>query len=98
MTTLEQFAPDIEVYSIDEAFLVLTGFEHLDLTEYGNKIKKTIKQWVGMPTTVGIGSTKTLAKVASTIAKKYRKFNGVFSIVDHPKHRKILQTLDVEDV
>ena len=49
MKTLYQFTPDVEIYSIDEAFLSLKGFEHLNLTDYGKKIQKTLMQWTGIP-------------------------------------------------
>jgi DNA polymerase V len=68
METLEQFSPDLEVYSIDEAFLSLGDFERRNLTEYGRQIRRTVKQWTGIPVSVGIAETKTLAKIANRIA------------------------------
>ncbi len=70
METLEQFSPHIEVYSIDEAFLSLLGFARRDLTEYGRQIRRTAKQWTGIPVSVGMAETKTLAKIANRIAKR----------------------------
>lgn len=64
-----QFAPDQEIYSIDETFLDLTGFNR-DLLEYGQQIRKRVRQWVGIPVCVGIGSSKTLSKLANHCAKK----------------------------
>jgi DNA polymerase V len=64
METLEQFSPDVEVYSIDEAFLSLVGFEHRGLTEHGRLIRRTVLRWTGIPVSVGIAETKTLAKIA----------------------------------
>jgi DNA polymerase V len=69
METLEQFSPDLEVYSIDEAFLSVVGVERRNLTEYGRQIRRTVKQWTGIPVSVGIAETKTLAKMANRIAK-----------------------------
>jgi DNA polymerase V len=69
METLEQFSPDLEIYSIDEAFLSLTGFERRNLTAYGRAIRRTVKQWTGLPVSVGIAETKTLAKLANRVAK-----------------------------
>ncbi len=69
METLSAFTPDMEVYSIDEAFLDLAGF-NCSLMDYGRKIWRTVKQWTGMPVTVGIARTKTLAKIANRVAKK----------------------------
>ncbi len=77
MEILRGFSPQQEVYSIDECFLDLTGFERRDLTDYGLDIRSRIKQWVGLPVCVGIGASKTLAKLANHIAKKNPKFNGV---------------------
>lgn len=77
MEILRQFSPQQEVYSIDECFLDLTGFQHRNLAEYGALIRHRIKQWVGLPVCVGIGATKTLAKLANHIAKKNPQFNGV---------------------
>jgi DNA polymerase V len=60
MNTLSGFTPDIEIYSIDEAFLDLSQFKRYDLTDYGHKIRSTIKQWTGIPVSIGIAETKTL--------------------------------------
>ncbi len=76
MTTLRQFAPRQEVYSIDESFLDLTGINR-DLVAYGKQIKDTVLQWTGLPICVGIANTKTLAKLANHCAKKQSHFNGV---------------------
>lgn len=97
METLSTFTPDIEVYSIDEAFLNLAGFNH-SLTKYGLKIQQTIKQWTGIPVTVGIGSTKTLAKVANHIAKHSEKAKGVLDLSDSPYLDKALAEVPVEKV
>lgn len=70
MAVLGQFSPDQEIYSIDECFLGLEGFSHLDLVEYGKQIRQRVKQWVGIPVCVGIAETKTLAKLANHCAKK----------------------------
>src|SRR3990167_10165852 len=67
---LSQFSPEIENYSIDESFLSLEGFQNFDLTEYGRRIRETILRCTGIPTCVGIGATKTLAKIANKLAKK----------------------------
>jgi DNA polymerase V len=69
MAVMAQFSPEQEVYSIDESFLGLDGFR-CDLVDYGIQIRKRVRQWVGIPVCVGIGSTKTLAKLANHCAKK----------------------------
>lgn len=98
MSTLAQFTPEIEIYSIDEAFLNLTGFINYNLTEYAKEIRATVKKWTGIPTSIGIGSTKTLAKIANKLAKKNRMCGGVFDITNHPRQDDFLQSIDVEDI
>lgn len=70
MAVLSRFSPDQEIYSIDECFLGLTGFGHHDLVEYGQAMRRRVKQWLGLPVCVGIAATKTLAKLANHCAKK----------------------------
>ena len=97
METLSNFSPDIEVYSIDEAFLNLAGFT-CPLTDYGRKIQKTVKQWTGMPVTVGIAQTKTLAKIAARIAKRSEKADCVLDLTDSPYLNRALAETPVEKV
>jgi DNA polymerase V len=80
MTLLSKFSPDQEVYSIDESFLDLTSFKSKDLIQYSQQIKTKIKQWTGLPVSIGIGSTKTLSKLANYIAKKNSSFKGVCNL------------------
>ncbi|HIE79466.1 MAG TPA: Y-family DNA polymerase [Nitrospinaceae bacterium] len=77
MKIISEFCPDQEVYSIDECFLDLTGFKHLALTDYGQRIRSTINKFVGLPVCIGIGASKTLAKLANHLAKKRSFFDGV---------------------
>ncbi len=83
METLAELAPDVEVYSIDEAFLQLDnlydreGRPISDLNEYGQFIRSRIRQWTGIPVSVGIAATKTLAKLANSLAKTSQRANGV---------------------
>lgn len=77
MSILRQFSPDQEIYSIDESFLDLTGFASRDLIKYGQQMRRRILKWTGLPVCVGIGATKTLAKLANHCAKKRPVFNGV---------------------
>ena len=69
MSILAKYTPNIEVYSIDEAFLEFKGFEKYNLEEYGNIIRKTILKWTGIPVSIGFARTKALAKVANRISK-----------------------------
>ena len=80
MTLLSKFSPDQEIYSVDESFLDLTTFKSKDLIKYGQQIKTKIKQWTGLPVSIGIGSTKTLSKLANHIAKKNPSFKGVCNL------------------
>ena len=80
MSILRQFSPDQEVYSIDESFLDLTAFKSKDLIEYGQQMRQRIKRWTGLPVCVGIGSTKTLSKLANHCAKKRPVFNSVCNL------------------
>lgn len=102
MNTLAQFTPEMEIYSIDEAFLNLSGCDHLgkhgDLTEYARNICATVKQWTGIPVSIGIGRTKTLAKVANRIAKKSTHAKGVFNLIDSPYMDKVLERVGMADV
>jgi DNA polymerase V len=99
MQTIYQFSPDIEVYSIDEAFLDLSSFKHLDLEEYAREVQQTVYQNTGLPVSVGIGATKTQAKLANKIGKKYKEhFNGVFSLLNHPQWEKIYRSFDVSNI
>lgn len=77
MSLLSSLSPQQEIYSIDECFLDLTGFHTKNMTLYGQHIRQRVKQWTGLPVCVGIGATKTLAKLANHIAKKYPEWNGV---------------------
>ncbi|SIO13786.1 Y-family DNA polymerase [Halodesulfovibrio marinisediminis] len=82
MKILRTFCPDMEVYSIDEAFLRLDGFSTYNLTEYAQHIRNTVYQWTGIPVSIGIAPTKTLAKIASHICKKTPKSSGVYNMND----------------
>jgi DNA polymerase V len=97
--TLNTFTPEIENYSIDESFLNLHGFELLgDLTEYGHKIKRTVYRNTGIPVSVGIAYTKTLAKLANHISKKNKEHNGCYVIDSEEKRLNALKSVPVGKV
>lgn len=98
METLEQFCPDLEVYSIDEAFLSLSEFTSRNFTEYGRTIRTTVKRWTGLPVSVGIAETKTLAKIANRVAKRTPDTNGVFDLLACPDRDALLGRVPVEEV
>jgi DNA polymerase V len=97
--TLSQFTPEIEIYSIDEAFLNLSGFDrHCSLTEYGRLMRQTVKQWTGIPVSVGIAETKVLAKIANRIAKRSAKAGGVLDLTRPGYREKALEKINVWDI
>ncbi len=99
MNILSTFSPDIEVYSIDEAFLKFQGFEKFDLQEYGITIQRSVTKGTGIPISVGFAPTKALAKVANKIAKKFpEKTKSVYIIDTEEKRIKALKWTKIEDV
>lgn len=98
MTTLADLAPDIEVYSIDEAFLDMAGFRRFDLPSYAAHIRRTVRKHTGIPVSIGIGPTKTLAKVANRMAKKNPAMHGVCILETEEKIRTALEQTMVGDI
>jgi DNA polymerase V len=76
------FSPDVEIYSIDESFLDLTGFTRRDLVAYARDLREAVRKWIGIPTCIGLGRTKTLAKLANHIAKSVPELGGVCDLTD----------------
>ncbi len=95
---LETFTPQIENYSIDEAFLDLSALKQKNLFEYGIQIKNIIQQCVGIPVTVGIAPSKTLAKLANRYAKKNQQQTGVYFLDTPEKIRQVLVSTAIADV
>lgn len=98
MKTLETFVPRLELYSIDEAFLDMHNLDYTDLLKLGLKIRKTIKQNIGIPVTVGIAPTKTLAKMANRFAKKKRRSLGVHWAANDELINEMLAFTEVGDI
>lgn len=99
MRTLEEMAPRVEVYSIDEAFLDLTGIESaISLVEFGQQVRERIGHWIGITVCVGIAPTKTLAKLANHAAKKYPATQGVVDLTNPDRQRRLLALVPVDDV
>lgn len=96
MQTLEELCPRVEIYSIDEAFLDLSGFS--SLVETGRKIKSTVYKHVGIPVSIGMAPTKTLAKLANQAAKTYRATGGVVDLSDRQRQLRLLQRVPVAKV
>ena len=97
MDSLNMLIPNIEIYSIDEAFIQLDDFNYKDLAGIAKYIRNKILMWTGIPTSIGIAPTKTLSKVANYIAKKHRP-NGIFDIHDSSTKDKIISDIPVEDI
>ena len=96
MKTLRQFSPQIEIYSIDEAFLNLSSIKDEDLFEYADKIRKTVLKWTGIPTSIGIATTKTLSKAANHIAKKEK--SGIVDFINSKYIDEFLKKIEINDV
>ncbi len=96
MRTLKRFNSDIEVYSIDEAFMDLSNYTDTEVESVGREIRKTVLKWTGIPTSIGIAKTKTLSKVANHIAKK--KQSGVTSLIGIENLDPILEKVEINDV
>ena len=95
---LEEFAPSIEVYSIDEAFLDLRGMDNMDFDAYAKQISAQCWKMVSIPVSVGISPTKTLAKIASKLCKQYPKLRGGCYMHRPQDIEKVLRKYPVEDV
>jgi DNA polymerase V len=96
MSILQENTPRVEVYSIDEAFLDLTGIS--DKHDLCHHIRKRIKQWTGILVSIGIGPTKTLTKAAVHIAKDYERAQGVYDISSKDAQRAVLKRMKVKQV
>ncbi|MBE0508430.1 MAG: translesion error-prone DNA polymerase V subunit UmuC [Marinospirillum sp.] len=99
MSTLEALAPQVEVYSIDEAFLDLTGVDAcMALDAFGLQVRQQVYQWTGITVCVGIAPTKTLAKLANHAAKSYPATGGVVDLTSPVRQRKLMALLPVNEV
>lgn len=101
MSLLSEFTPDITIYSIDEAFLQLPTTEHdptFSIEEYGKKIVRTVTKGTGIPVTIGIAPSKTLAKIASHFGKQYAGYKNVCLIDTEEKRAKALQLTPIHEV
>ena len=96
MRTLKRFNSDIEIYSIDEAFLDLSNFSDDEVEDVGHEIRSIVLKWTGIPTSIGIGKTKTLSKVANHIAKA--KQSGVTSFIGIENIDPILEKVEINNV
>ncbi|WP_010323161.1 translesion error-prone DNA polymerase V subunit UmuC [Marinobacterium stanieri] len=99
MSILEQESPRVEIYSIDEAFLDLSGIESVaTLADFGRQIRTTVQQWTGITVCVGIAPSKTLSKLANHAAKRYPATGGVVDLTSPERQRRLLQLVPVDEV
>ncbi|MCC7534421.1 MAG: Y-family DNA polymerase [Bacteroidia bacterium] len=99
MNLLAEYSPEMEIYSIDECFLKLSGFDYYNLQTYGEQMRNKVTKWTGIPISIGIAPTKALAKLANRIAKKFpNRTQSVYTIDTDEKRIKALKWLNIEDV
>ena len=99
MSIISRFVPDVEIYSIDEAFLKFDGFSEDTIDQKCREIIETVMKWTGIPVSIGLAKTKSLAKVANRIAKKYsNEINSFYSINNNSKHIKSLKNINIKDI
>ncbi len=99
MTILEEMAPSVEIYSIDEAFMDLTGVHNcMALETFGRQVRERVRKETHLTVGVGIAQTKTLAKLANFAAKKWSKTGGIVDLSDPGRQRKLLPLIDVAEV
>ena len=97
MDSLKIFSPDVVVYSIDEAFMRFKYSKGRDYYNYLKKIKNSVFQWTGIPVSIGLGPTKTLAKIANSLAKK-SKINCVYDLSSPSSQIEVLEHIQVENI
>ena len=99
MNTLTELCPEIDIYSIDEAFLDLSSFKkNIDLVRLSYGCKERIRKWIGVPVSIGIAPTKTLSKLANKIAKDDKRFEGVVILERKETTNHFLSNVDISDI
>lgn len=99
MDTLRTLSPSVEVYSVDEAFLDLSHIDPKEIPAYSMHIRKTVEQWTGISVSIGVASTKTLAKAANHLAKKNKAATQcVYILADAVQEQRALQQLRVSSL
>lgn len=97
MKVLQEHCPTVEIYSIDEAFLYLSDLPCTDLKKYSMNLRSAVSA-VGIPVSVGVAPSKTLAKMANRYAKKTKQENGILVLDSHDKTTEVLRCTEVEDI
>ncbi len=98
VTIISEASPDIETYSVDESFVELTQVATIDYEIWARELQERIFRWTGIPVSIGIAPTKTLAKAASEYAKKHPESKGVHSVLEDKKRQALLEWLPAADV
>ena len=98
MAILQQLEAEVEIYSIDEAFISLPISPNFNLNDHGRHIRQTIKKWTGIPVSIGFGPTRTLAKIANHIAKKTPEHQGSFDLTGKKNIDQLLAKIKVNDI
>ena len=99
MSIIARHVPEVEIYSIDEAFIKFSGFSEDEANKKCKEIINTVLKWTGIPVSIGLASTKSLAKVANRIAKKNsHKTNGFYSISSEKKRLEALDNIFTRDI
>ncbi|MFN3605348.1 MAG: Y-family DNA polymerase [Leptonema sp. (in: bacteria)] len=96
--TLSVFFPEVEIYSVDECFLDLTSLRKFDLQSYLEYVREEIYKWIKIPTCIGVGRTKTIAKLANKYAKSNKIYKGVYIALEQTQIEKLLKKNKIEDV
>jgi DNA polymerase V len=98
MSTLSQICSDIEIYSIDEAFILFNYENTFSIESYLKRIRDTVYKWTGIPVSIGSGTTKTLAKAANKIAKRNKELKGILNLIENPDLENYLEQINVSDI
>lgn len=98
MEVLQEFSPEFEQYSIDEAFMRLTGMQVRDWESWAKDIRKKVLRWTGIPVSIGISQSKTLAKIANHHSKRHAGFGGVLALLDEARREEALKRVKVADI
>lgn len=98
MDTIASVAPEIEIYSIDEAFVRLNGALKNNAEEACREIRKRVGRWIGLPVSIGIAPTKVLAKIATKVAKRYPAYGGIFNLCHCRKLDELLESVRIRDL
>lgn len=98
MMTLESVVPDVETYSIDEAFLPMPPVLAAHADDVAREVKDRVWQWVGLPISVGVAPTRVLAKIATEVAKKFPQYRGIFNMASCGNVDRVLEWVKVHDI